>query len=79
MLCDHMQGVIQRIAQAPWEHQIQYIVHLSSKHRSDCRGEHGEALEERSLERSILLPEFMVSTGKLSSTAGLTLSVANDL
>lgn len=52
----HLQGMIERLTQAPGEHQVKHLMHLSSKHRSDRGGEHGETLEDRCFERGVLLP-----------------------
>jgi hypothetical protein len=56
MARNDLQGVVERLAQPPGEHQIQYFVHLPSKHGSHRRRQHCETLEYWRLERGILLP-----------------------
>jgi hypothetical protein len=62
MARDDLQGVVERLAQSPGEHQIEHLVHLPSEHGSHRRRQHRETLEYWRLERGVLFPAAASAT-----------------
>jgi hypothetical protein len=56
MIRDILQRAIQRLAQTAEEHEVEHIVHLTSKHRPDRSRQVAEALEDWSFCWRVLLP-----------------------
>jgi len=54
MIGNSGERMVQGIADTPWEHDIEDLVHRAGQHRSDRRCEHGEALKDRSFKWCVL-------------------------
>ena len=62
MICNSRESVIQGIADTPWEHNVEDLVHRAGQHWADRSCEHSKTLEDRSFKGCVLsasLPQMV--------------------